>query len=136
MHFQTLPTFIAKGNTNLLAAFMPLLRGLLNDAPAVLPVVLFTISGLGLTMAWCTLHLHFDNIMMVPALLACWRNLLRAPCRGNVFLAVLMALSIWTPPSLLQWIPGHEQAQSLIWLVVGAELFRQELNQPATRQLP
>jgi GT2 family glycosyltransferase len=156
---QTLPTFIAKGNTNLLAAFMPLLRGLLNDAPAVLPVVLLTISGLGLTMGWWTLqrlqqdplqlagccaafggvifyHLHFDNIMMVPALLACWRNLLRAPCRGNMFLAVLMALSIWTPPSLLQWIPGHEQAQSLIWLVVGAELFRQELNQPATRQLP
>jgi GT2 family glycosyltransferase len=156
---QTLPTFIAKGNTNLLAALMPLLGGLLNNAPVVLPVVLLSISGLGLTMGWWTLkrlqqdplqlagccavfggvffyHLHSDNIMMVPALLACLRNLFSAPCRGNLILGVLMALSLWTPPSMHQWIPSHGQGQSLIWLLVGAELFRQELNQPATRHLP
>ena len=156
---QTLPTFIAKGNTNLLTALMPLLGSLLNNAPAVLPVVLLSISGLGLTMGWWTLqrlqqdplqlagccavfggvifyHLHSDNIMMVPALLACLRNLLRAPCRGNLILAVLMALSLWIPPSIQAWIPGHGQGQSLIWLLVGAELFRQELNRPATRHLP
>lgn len=171
---QSLPTFVGKGNTNLLAALVPLLRGLLSETPALSAAVLLTISGVVFAVGWwivkrlrqsnrlaalplartfvsdplqlagcCAVfggvsfyHLHHDNIMMVPALLACWRNLLRAPCRGNITVSVLMALSLWTPQSMQQRIPGHAEAQCLIWLLVGAELLRQVLSRSATRHLP
>lgn len=162
---QTLPSFIAKGNANLLAALMPLLRSLLIHHTALAAAGL-TLSGTLLAVGgWMLLrrvgrngaaapslsasflsdplqlagccavlggvsfyHLHHDNIMMYPALLACWRNQLRSPCLGNITLSVLLALSLWTPQSMQQWVPGHAQVQSLIWLLVGSVLLRQVLN--------
>lgn len=63
-------------------------------------------------------HNPYDNIMLYPALLACWRDTFLMPCWGHLLLALAMAASLWTPQSLLDLLPGGKILQTLIWLVV------------------
>ena len=64
-------------------------------------------------------HLHYDNIMLFPALLALWRATLQQPRWGTLLLTLAMALSVWTPPSLLEAVPGIASIQAAIWSVGG-----------------
>jgi hypothetical protein len=67
-------------------------------------------------------HRNFDNVMLVPALLASWRLTLQSPRVLESLLTVLMALSVWTPQSLLDALPGSALGQSLIWAALGIRL--------------
>ena len=67
-------------------------------------------------------HLHYDNIMLFPALLALWRATLQEPRWGNLLVTLSMSLSVWPPQTLLNLVPGVTTVQALIWSVGGAWL--------------
>jgi hypothetical protein len=73
-------------------------------------------------------HLNYDNIMLYPALLACWRQTLMDPRSGHLLLSVLMTLSVWTPQTLLDAVPGSRELQTLIWIGVGVVLLQRVLR--------
>lgn len=73
-------------------------------------------------------HRHYDNIMLYPALLASWRASLVNPCVANLLLALLMAVSVWTPQSLLDPWPGAKALQTLIWLSLAVVLLKRILR--------
>jgi hypothetical protein len=64
-------------------------------------------------------HLHYDNIMLFPALLALWRATLIQPRWGNLLLSLAMAFTVWTPQTVLDAIPASRTLQALIWSVGG-----------------
>lgn len=67
-------------------------------------------------------HLNYDNILMVPALLATLRLGITGDRPHWRPLAVAMALSLWTPQRIIELVPLGGQAQLLLWLVVGVLL--------------
>lgn len=67
-------------------------------------------------------HNHYDNILLFPALLACWRRLLQRRKVSDGLLTALVAASLWTPQRLLELWPGHAVAQAGIWFVLGVTL--------------
>lgn len=81
-------------------------------------------------------HRHYDNIILFPALLAALRLPFQRPRVLELGLAVMMALSLWTPQRLMDALPGSAPAQTLIWLLVGADLLRELLVQPSPPKLP
>jgi hypothetical protein len=81
-------------------------------------------------------HYPYDNIMLYPALLACWRDTFLMPCWGNLLLALALAASLWTPQSLLDLLPGGKILQTLIWLVVTLVLLGRLLKGKAHQPTP
>lgn len=67
-------------------------------------------------------HAYYDNILLFPALLACWRRLLQRLTRFDGLLTVLTAATLWTPQRLLDLWPAHATAQATIWSGLGVVL--------------
>lgn len=67
-------------------------------------------------------HIYYDNILLFPALLACWRRLLQRHTLFDGLLTALTVSSLWTPQRLLEMWPTHATAQAAIWLCLGVTL--------------
>jgi hypothetical protein len=73
-------------------------------------------------------HRHYDNIMLYPAVLSCWRNTLETPRLGNLGVALLISLTVWTPQSIVELLPAYKEIQLIIWLLVGMAVLLRSLN--------
>lgn len=67
-------------------------------------------------------HRNYDNIMLVPALLALFRRSLQRPAPATIALTTSLALSLWLPTRVLVALPWLMPAQSLVWLAAGLVL--------------
>jgi len=81
-------------------------------------------------------HRQYDHIMIFPALLALARATLQQPCWGNLLLTLSMALSVWTPQTALNAIPGLQNLQALTWCLGGVWLLRRMTLKPVGRTAP
>lgn len=84
--------------------------------PLCLAAVLAVVGQLGFY------HLHYDNILLFPALLVCWRRLLQQRTLLDGLLTTLMLASLWTPQRLVALWPAHATVQAGIWFGLGVTL--------------
>jgi len=77
-------------------------------------------------------HLHYDNIMMFPALLALWRATLEKLRWGTLLVTLSMSLSVWPPQRLLNLVPEVTTVQAVIWSIGGAWLLLRLLDSNTT----
>ena len=90
------------------------------------PLILAAICGIFGMVALH--HRHYDNIMLYPAILSCWRNTMLTPRLGDLSLALLISATLWTPQFVLERLPVHRELQVVIWLIVGLALTWRFLN--------
>jgi hypothetical protein len=64
-------------------------------------------------------HVHYDKIMLYPALLACFSLAMKKPALWSMLLSILLAATVWLPHRLLDAVPGSRFIQLTIWLLVG-----------------
>lgn len=82
-----------------------------------------TVAGLlGVAGQLAFYHRHYDNILLFPALLACWRLLLMQRLQIHALLTTLTSAILWTPVPLLSRLPGYSGIQILILVLVSGLL--------------
>lgn len=145
---KTLPDFVGVRSLNFLSVLMSLGSGLdgtlaiwIVSACLIVPFLIFfqpacravsrasrlvrsadplLLAGLcGIVGIIAFYHRNYDNIMLYPALLASFHYAFLKGRVLDVFLAGLVATSLWTPQRLLEAWPGSDIAQVVIWCVLG-----------------
>lgn len=74
-------------------------------------------------------HVHYDKIMLYPALLACFSLSFRKTEAWRILLSVLLAATAWLPHRLLEALPGSREIQLTIWIAAGIVLSVNLLSQ-------
>lgn len=144
--FGTLEHFAADHNKNIIARMLPLLSTIslsvllipLTAAALICVLVgnrlarrteispgidLLDLAGLcGIIGYLSFYHVHYDKIMLYPALLACLRLNFLNSRSWTVLLSVLMASTVWLPERVLGTAPNSTALEALIWSLVGVVL--------------
>ena len=144
--FGTLEEFADGHNKNIIATLLPSLRAtslsfLLISliAAGVICVVLgnrlakrtegsadsdfLDLAGLcGIVGYLSFYHVHYDKIMLYPALLACLRLSFLHRKSWIILLTALMTATLWIPEKVIGTVPNSAGVEALIWSLVGVVL--------------
>ena len=81
-------------------------------------------------------HGFYDNIMLYPALLCCWRASFKRPALGNAMLSILITFSLSAPVSLTYGFPAYKTFQTSVCLLAGIVFLLRLLNGKAESIAP